>query len=210
MQLHSRSTRRYLRTLTSLAVGGVVGLIVSGSGGGVALGLAAGWTAGVLLFCLSVWTQLWRLDEEGTAAHARAEDPGRGPADVILLVAAAASVAGVGYILVAGSSHDLPSAGLGVAVVIASWLLVHTIYGVRYADLYFSSPKPPIDFGDERPRYSDFAYVTFCLGMTYQISDTNLKTRQLRTTVLWHTLLSYFLGAVVLACTINLVSGLAG
>jgi uncharacterized membrane protein len=46
--------------------------------------------------------------------------------------------------------------------------------------------------------------------MTYQISDTNLKTRQLRKVVLWHTLLSYFLGAVVLACTINLVSGLAG
>nr|WP_231980460.1 DUF1345 domain-containing protein [Tessaracoccus coleopterorum] len=114
----------------------------------------------------------------------------------------------MGFILVAGN-QPVSTAALGVACVVASWLLVHTIYAVRYADLYFSSDRPPIDFGDEPPRYSDFAYLTFCLGMTYQISDTNLRTNRLRVTVLGHTLLSYFLGAVVLAATVNLVSGLA-
>ncbi|MDO5677784.1 MAG: DUF1345 domain-containing protein [Propionibacteriaceae bacterium] len=54
----------------------------------------------------------------------------------------------------------------------------------------------------------DFAYLTFCLGMTYQISDTSVRTRELRRAVLAHTLLSYFFGAVVLASTINLVVGL--
>lgn len=204
----TRTTRRLTRLFLSLLIGGL-------SGGVTAawtrpdLGVTAGWLVAVLVYCLWTWALLWRLDPDETAAHARAEDPGRGVTDVVLLVAAIASVVGVGFVLAAGKAHDLLTAGLGAACVAASWLLVHTIYGVRYADLYFSSPRPPIDFGDDPPTYADFAYLTFCLGMTYQISDTNVRTRGMRTAVLWHTLLSYFMGAVVLACTINLVSGLA-
>ncbi len=204
----TRTTRRLTRLFLSLVVGGLAGWAVGGWTE-PALGVTAGWLVAVLVYCLWTWALLWRLDPAETAAHARAEDPGRGITDVILLVAAFGSVVGVGFVLAAGKAHDLLTAGLGAACVASSWLLVHTIYGVRYADLYFTSPRPPIDFGDDQPTYSDFAYVTFCLGMTYQISDTTLRTRELRTTVLWHTLLSYFMGAVVLACTINLVSGLA-
>lgn len=204
-----RSTRRRVRQGISLLCGAIVGVLV-GRAISYDVGAAAGWTTFVFVYCIWSWLALWPLDSQQTAAHAREEDPGRWFADVILIVAAVASVIGIGFVLLAGNASNLVTAGIGVACVVASWLLVHTIYGVRYADLYFSAPKPPIDFGDEPPRYTDFAYLTFCLGMTYQISDTNLKTNQLRVVVLWHTLLSYFLGAVVLACTINLVSGLAG
>ena len=204
-----RSTRRRIRQGVSLLIGIVFGLAV-GLATGYDIGIAAGWTVFVVVYCLWTWLALWPMDSRQTAAHAREEDPGRWYADLILVGAAVASVVGIGFLLFGGSASDLVAAGIGVACVVASWLLIHTIYGVRYADLYFSAPKAPIDFGDEPPRYTDFAYLTFCLGMTYQISDTNLKTNQLRVVVLWHTLLSYFLGAVVLACTINLVSGLAG
>ena len=44
--------------------------------------------------------------------------------------------------------------------------------------------------------------------MTFQVSDTNLNTDAIRSTVLRQALLSYLLGAIVLATTINLVSGL--
>jgi uncharacterized membrane protein len=44
--------------------------------------------------------------------------------------------------------------------------------------------------------------------MTYQVSDTDLQTRPIRATALRHALLSYLLGAVVLATVINLVAGL--
>lgn len=56
---------------------------------------------------------------------------------------------------------------------------------------------------------SDFAYLAFTLGMTYQVSDTDLKTARLRRIVLFHTLLSYLFGTVIVAATINLVAGLA-
>ena len=54
----------------------------------------------------------------------------------------------------------------------------------------------------------DFAYLAFTVGMAYQVSDTNLKTEAIRSTVLRQALLSYLLGAIVLATVINLVSGL--
>jgi uncharacterized membrane protein len=46
--------------------------------------------------------------------------------------------------------------------------------------------------------------------MTFQVSDTDLKTSALRATALRQALLSYLLGAVILATTINLVAGLLG
>ena len=68
-----------------------------------------------------------------------------------------------------------------------------------------------IDFEGGEPDYYDFAYVAFDLGMTYQISDTNLKNRWVRRLVLQHTLLSYALGVGVgvVATAINLVVSLA-
>ncbi len=205
----SRGARRNLRLAASLVVGVLVALGLGGLGdAGVAA--LAGWSAGVATYCVWTWARVWGLDADGTRAHAEQEDPGRAVADILLLLAALSSVAGVGIVLLASQGSGLLAAGAGALAVVSSWALVHTVYGVRYADLYFASDEPPIDFGPDQPVYSDFAYLSFCLGMTYQISDTNLRTSALRRVVLWHTLLSYFLGAVVLACTINLVSGLVG
>jgi uncharacterized membrane protein len=58
-------------------------------------------------------------------------------------------------------------------------------------------------------RYSDFAYLAFTIGMTFQVSDTDLKTPAIRSTALRQALLSYLFGAVILATTINPVAGLA-
>ena len=75
--------------------------------------------------------------------------------------------------------------------------------------MYFAAPEGGIDFNqEESPQYSDFAYLSFDLGMTYQVSDTTLRSSELRRTVLKHTLLSYLFGSVILATVINLVAGL--
>lgn len=61
----------------------------------------------------------------------------------------------------------------------------------------------------DAPRYSDFAYLSFTIGMTYQVSDTDIQTKEIRRTALRHALLSFPLGAVINAAPINLVAGLA-
>jgi uncharacterized membrane protein len=161
-----------------------------------------------------VWVLLATADPGDTAAHARREDPGRGQTDLIVLVAAVANLASVGYVLVQasaakGATQDL-LAGLGVLGVVLSWFVVHTLYTLRYARLYYTGQPGGIEFNQNNPpRYVDFAYLSFTIGMTFQVSDTDLKTTTLRATALRHALLAFVFGAVILAATINLVSQLA-
>jgi uncharacterized membrane protein len=66
----------------------------------------------------------------------------------------------------------------------------------------------PTEQDQQLPGYRDFAYVAFTIGMTYQVSDTTLRDPRIRRTVLAHATLSYVFGAVIVAGTVNLISGL--
>jgi uncharacterized membrane protein len=82
------------------------------------------------------------------------------------------------------------------------------VFTLRYARTYYAEGGG-IDFnGDRPPDYRDFGYVAFTIGMTYQVSDTDLTSNSLRRTALRHALLSYLFGIVVVAITINVVAGL--
>ena len=86
---------------------------------------------------------------------------------------------------------------------------MHTVFALRYAHEYYTDPVGGIDFKtrDERPDYLDFAYVAFTVGMTFQVSDTDVQARRIRRTVLRHALLSYLFGAVILAVVVNVIAG---
>jgi uncharacterized membrane protein len=92
-----------------------------------------------------------------------------------------------------------------------AWVSVHTVYLLRYARLYYSSPEGGIDFHDDAaPGYLDFAYLALTVGMTFQVSDTTLTDKRLRRAALHHALLSYLFGTVVVAITVNSVAALLG
>lgn len=174
---------------------------------------AIGWIVAAAVYLAWTWMAVGRLDPQGTASHATREDPTRSMTDVIIIAASVASLAGVGYLLVAGSAKGGQAeigAGAGIGVVIAAWFAVHTVFTLRYARLYYENDSGGIDFNQDgyEPTYVDFAYLAFTIGMTYQVSDTDLKTRQIRATALRQALLSYLFGAVVLAIMVNLVAGL--
>ena len=173
-----------------------------------------GWDILALVFCGWVWSAVWRFDAESTASHATREEPNRELASLVLLGAAIASLIAVGAVLFrAGSANgDLKymEAGLAFASVFVSWTLVHTVFTLRYARLYYSGEPGGIDFNQaDPPEYSDFAYLAFTIGMTFQVSDTDIKSGRIRRTALRHALMSFPLVAVIIATSINLVSGLA-
>lgn len=175
---------------------------------------AMGWAASSLTYLIWVWSVIGRLDATGTAAHARArgEDPGRVVSDVLILAATAGSFGGVALILLeAASAQGVLKAAiivLALGSITMSWLLVQTLFTLRYATVYYRE-NDGVDFNEKKPpRYADFAYLSFTIGMTFQVADTDLTTDAIRYTVLRHALLSYVLGAIVLATVINLVSGL--
>src|SRR4029450_6457600 len=100
-------------------------------------------------------------------------------------------------------------AGLAVASVALSWTVVQTLFTLHYARLYYTHPAGGIDFNQEAPpRYADFAYLAFTVGMTFQVSDTTLRSSALRAATLRQALLSYLGGALILASPITLVAGL--
>jgi uncharacterized membrane protein len=95
--------------------------------------------------------------------------------------------------------------------VIASWLVVHAVYTVRYAILYYSEPVGGIDFNDEaKPTFADFAYVAFTVAVTYGVTDTPLRKRPIRVAVLQHAMVSYLFGTVILAVTVQVIGSLGG
>jgi uncharacterized membrane protein len=193
--------------------------VVLGVAVAVAVGNTVGWrfalvgwvvTAGVYV----VWTRLLLggMDADQTREYVTREDPTRWVADAVIVSASVASLAGVGYVVAAGSRSGagaVVAALLGILTVAASWFAVHTLFTAHYARLYYSDEPGGINFHDpEPPRFRDFAYVAFTVGMTYQVSDTEIALSSIRATVLRQALLSYLLGAVVLAVTINLIAGL--
>jgi uncharacterized membrane protein len=172
-----------------------------------------GWDAAALCFSLWVWATVGGMNAAQTKVHAHREDPTRTVTDLLILTASVASLIGVGIVLVAASSsHGTEKgllAGLAAASVALSWLLVHTLFTLRYARLYHSS-HGGVDFNqDEPPRYVDFAYLAFTIGMTFQVSDTNIQISNIRATALRHALLSYLFGAVILGTTVNFIVGLS-
>ncbi|MHC5795711.1 DUF1345 domain-containing protein [Lacisediminihabitans sp. FW035] len=201
-----------VRLVVMLLVG-LVATLITGSLGEWAYAPTVGWCFAALVYSTTVWVSVAKLDATQTRARASQEEPARGIADLLVLMLSVASLFSVAFVLVqAAQAHGLAKgllAALALVSVALSWILLHTLYTLRYASQYYTADKG-IDFNqDAPPQYTDFAYVSFTLGMTYQVSDTDITNHTIRSTVLRHTLLSFIFGSVILATTINLVAGLS-
>jgi uncharacterized membrane protein len=194
--------------VVGLAVGVPVALTTS-----VRIGVLVGWDAATAVYLVWLWVLIWPSDSDRTAQRATTNDPSRAVADLILLTAAVASLVAVGFVLTAAGSaqgaEQVLFVVLGLASVVLAWAMVHTVYTLRYARLYYGRTPGGVDFNDTAaPAYTDFAYLAFTVGMTFQVSDTSLQSNEFRRTALRHALLSFVFGTGILATSINLVASL--
>jgi uncharacterized membrane protein len=214
---------RQASTRVGVAVAaGVVAAIATGRFASWDYAATAGWDVAAIVFLVWTWLVVSGMDAASTASHATWEDPTKRATSLIVLAACVASLASVGYVLVQASAArgavQALVAALGVASVALSWLVVHTLFMLRYAVLYYGAPAADgrdagggIDFNQgEPPKYTDFAYLAFTIGMTFQVSDTPFTASAVRATALRHALLSYLFGTFILAATVNLIASLAG
>jgi uncharacterized membrane protein len=200
------------RVAVSAALGVVAGVVAAFFTLGAAAALI-GWDVAVISYLLGVWLTIGRLEPEETERRATRLDPSRGVADTIVVSAGVAILAAVALALVrAGSAHGATKAyllAIGLVSVVFSWLAVHTVFTLVYARLYYAEEPGGIDFNEpDRPDYLDFAYLAFTIGMTFQVSDTNLTAKVVRRAALRHALISYLFGAVIVALVINIVASL--
>jgi uncharacterized membrane protein len=203
------------RAMTVMAVGLIVALLLLWFVTWESA-VIAGWDAAAFTFLITVWPIIIRANDSHVEQLTTREDETRASATALLIGASVASLLGVGFALGLAGREGGPARilliGLAVLTVVLSWTVVNTVYTLRYAHLYFVSPRVAIAFGGTaiqgRPNYRDFAYVAFTIGMTYQVSDTDVRNPRIRRTVLSHALLSYVFGVVIVAGAINLIAGL--
>lgn len=194
----------------SLALGALTGVLI-GVAAGAVVGALSAWAVASGVFAAWTWWALWSLGPPAVRAHATAEDPGTAVRDSVLVAIGAVSLVAVVLVLFRGKDVPALTVVLGIVCIAGSWVVLHTVYGLRYARLYYAAPVGGLDFQqDSDPTYRDFAYLAFTVGMTFQVSDTEIQQTALRTTVLRHAIASFCYNTVVVAVTINLVAGLGG
>jgi uncharacterized membrane protein len=177
-----------------------------------------GWDAFVLCYLAMGWAVIALTDENLTRERAQRYDPGVHVIFLMVIFAASASFVAIGFM--AGEIRDLPVWGraarltLSVTALFLSWLLIHTLFAFHYARLYYFLPKGKASHhrglkfpDDDEPDYLDFAYYSFVVGMTSQVSDVAVLSRPMRRLTLIHGVLSFIYNIAILAMSINIIGG---
>ncbi|WP_406117864.1 DUF1345 domain-containing protein [Streptomyces sp. NBC_00989] len=195
------------RLACAVVLGAVVGVAV-GPPTDAALGVLSGIAAMELFFVLAGWAVLWPMDAAATHRNARREDFRPVTEEIVVVSVALCGLVAIVLLLVHGGGSDTGHAATALCGVFTAWAALHLMYATRYAFVYYES-SGGIDFNsDDPPAYRDFFYFSYNLGMTYQVSDTDVSSSTIRAIVLRHSLMSYVFGTSILATAINLVVGI--
>lgn len=208
------------RLLISLGVAVTVFLLVRNSLT-LTMSVMVSWDSFVFSVITLVWLLFIAAKPWQVQRLAGLEDNSRTFIFVFVTLAACASVFAVIILLQTSShlSHDqvLRHVGLAVLSVVCSWVLLHTIFALRYAHIFYEKTEEKngrlcgsgLMFPEEdSPDYIDFAYFSFVVGMTFQVSDVEISSRRIRRLTLMHSLLSFLFNTIIVALSINVVSGL--
>lgn len=192
--------------LLGAAVGAAVGLATAD----LLLGLLAGIAATELFFVVAGWIVMWPMDAAQVRRNARREDFKPLTDELVVVAVALCGLFAIVLLLLRGGKADDGHAAAITALcgVFLAWSALHLMYATRYAYVYYEH-EGGIDFNSkEQPSYRDFFYFSYNLGMTYQVSDTDVSSPEIRSIVLRHSLLSYVFGTSILATAINVVVGI--
>jgi len=183
----------------------------------------AGWnTVAVVILALD-WVTILMTPQRKIRQLAQQQDLSRFLVFLFVVVTASAALFAVGFLVsvkrTQTDGHFIVHLLLTLMTVVFSWTLVHTVYGFRYAHAFYGDSDEPggqqhagglIFPGDRPPNYFDFAYFSFVIGMTCQVSDVQITSRRMRRIALVHSILSFGFNTIILALLVNIaVSGLS-
>ena len=209
------------RMLVSLGVAAVVTLCTLGRLSRE-VQLITIWNSFAVTTLVLAWLQIITSDAFTAVRTARIQDTSRIAIFSVVVIGALASLAAVVSVLATAKAFHgrilLTHLLLAVGTVLCSWTLLHTIFALHYAHLYYQrgdevdrddEPGDGLEFPNtKRPDFLDFTYFSFVIGMTFQVSDVQITAPAIRRLALVHGLLSFMFNTVILALAINLASGL--
>ncbi|MGH8654050.1 MAG: DUF1345 domain-containing protein [Gammaproteobacteria bacterium] len=176
----------------------------------------ATWNGFALTDVFLAWCTILRSDPDRIRRMAQRQDVSTTIMFTVVIIAASISLLAVGFLLgpAKGVAQENLTSHLAVSVVavVSSWYLVHTVFALRYAHLFYlaSKHKPQVEGltfpGEQEPDYVDFAYFAFIIGMTFQVSDVQVTSRKMRQLVLLHGVLAFAFNTVILALSVSVIS----
>lgn len=178
------------------------------------------WMSFALSVIIMIWIAFLSSHPRDVRKIAKLQDSSRVMLFAFSIVAAVVSLGAVYYLLKSAKGHSDNAGGhilLAITAVFVSWWLVHTIFTTRYAHIYYDTNKDDgsprkgggLQFPDEcEPDYLDFVYFSFVIGMTFQVSDVEISSRQIRRLAWLHGLISFIFNTAIVALSINIISGL--
>ena len=176
--------------------------------------LLIGWDLGLTLYLALTFHTMLRADLAHIRSRAAMQDEGALALLLLPVAAAVASLAAIFAELVAsrGSEFRGLHVMLAILTITLSWTFIHAIFALHYAHDHYGSGHRAngLQFpGDDKPDYWDFAYFSFVVGMTFQVSDVAIAAPALRKSALIHGVIAFFYNIGVLALTINVLAGLS-
>ena len=177
-----------------------------------------GWDTFSLCMIVMSWITFSITTSQQIRQLAKEQDSSRVIIFVIVLISTFASFLAVLLLIIAKKEFKSAEAfhlTIAIGGMVLSWVLIHTIFTLRYAHIFYgdNKEKPEIhaaglEFpGDKKPDYLDFAYFSFVLGMTFQVSDVQVTSKRLRRLAMLHGILAFGYNTIMIALTINLIAG---
>jgi uncharacterized membrane protein len=184
--------------------------------------IIAAWDTFAFCVLASAWLTILITPQRTLRARAQEEDFGRTVIFVFVVVAACASLFAVGFLIIVGGSetrgHFTWHLMLGLATVVLSWSLIQTVFGLHYAHAFYGDSDQPGERrhaggllfpterpGERMPDYFDFAYFSFVIGMTCQVSDVQIISHRMRRLAFMQSVLAFAFNTIILALLINTV-----
>jgi len=171
-----------------------------------------GWDFFCMVLILLHWYMFYNTSAAETHLKAKMQDETRSEIFAVVVVSTFAGLLAVILLLL---DKEIKTLDLVTAIsgMFLSWVLVHTTFTMRYAHLFYgdsNNKNGGLDFpGDEEPDFIDFAYFSFVIGMTFQVSDVEISSREIRRLTLLHSIISFIFNTVIVALTINALAGLS-
>lgn len=175
--------------------------------------LLLGFDAGATVFLVGMLLMFNRSTVQHMRHQARVQDAGRWGILWSAVGLTAVVMVALGTELHAARSGGIFAIATAAVSIVLSWLFMNVIFAVHYAhDFYgdYRRQHQGLDFpGKEQPDYWDFAYFSIVIGMTFQVSDVQITSRDLRRIALAHSVIAFFFNMFIIAVTVNIVAGQA-
>jgi uncharacterized membrane protein len=209
--------RRYFQARPRFLIGGVIAVaamaLLQFTGMPHTLAFMLGFDLGAVIYLALILRIFLRANESDMREEARKQDVGRWTTLLAGVVLSAAVLAAVSTELESSQKGGVVAIAVAASTIILAWSFMNTLFALHYAHGFygnFGAQHKGLEFpGDEDPDYWDFAYFSFTIGMTFQVSDVQISTRYLRRIALMHSAIAFFFNVFIIAISVNIAAGKA-